>query len=163
MREIFLIGGAPGSGKSTIAKQLAERLQLPWISTDQVRRILRPETDDESKKIELVWNGTCSFLQGIHPWDGGIIEGTAILPEYVQRDVRDISNVRVVFLIQTEEQIASIVEERSFLPYIHTKTPEQKAQRIRQISDQNASIKQKAKEYGYLCVQARDENTLTYI
>ncbi len=36
-----LIGGAPTVGKSTIAAQLAAHLDLPWISTDQIRDIMR--------------------------------------------------------------------------------------------------------------------------
>ena len=42
MKEVILIGGAPGTGKSTVAKALATELSLPWISTDQLRGIVRP-------------------------------------------------------------------------------------------------------------------------
>jgi 2-phosphoglycerate kinase len=155
MKDIILIGGAAGSGKSTIAQQLALHFQCPWFSTDQIRRILKPMEEDESKKIELVWEGASKLLHGIHPWKGGIIEGTAILPEFIARDVNDVPNIRPLFLIQTEEQIEQIVEERSKLSYIQTKTSEQKADRIRLISDLNTAIEQKAKEYGYPCIEAR--------
>jgi 2-phosphoglycerate kinase len=163
MKDIFLIGGVAGSGKSTIAEQLALHLRLPWFSTDQIRRILRPSEEDEFKKLELVWNGTSALLQGIHPWNGGIIEGTAILPEFIERDLKGIPNIRPIFLIQTEDQIIEIVEQRSKLPYIKTKTPEQKAERIRQIVEQNIAIQQKAKELGYPCVEARQENTFSEV
>lgn len=47
-RRVILIGGAPTSGKSTIAGELSRRLGLPWISTDRIRSIMRtvatPET-----------------------------------------------------------------------------------------------------------------------
>jgi 2-phosphoglycerate kinase len=36
---LILIGGAPTTGKSTIAKQLAKELEIPWISTDQIRSL----------------------------------------------------------------------------------------------------------------------------
>ena len=163
MKEILLIGGAAGSGKSTIAEQLALHLGLPWFSTDQIRRILRPNEEDEAKKLELVWNGTSALLHGIHPWNGGVIEGTAILPEFIERDLKDIPNIRPIFLIQTEDQIMQIEEERSKLPYINTKTPEQIAERIRQISEQNTAIKQKAKELGYPCLEARVESTFSKV
>ena len=41
----YLIGGAPTVGKSTIAAQLAAHLGLPWISTDQIRDIMRTVAD----------------------------------------------------------------------------------------------------------------------
>jgi len=37
----YLIGGAPTVGKSTVAAALAAHLGLPWISTDQIRDIMR--------------------------------------------------------------------------------------------------------------------------
>lgn len=41
MKTVILIGGAPGTGKSTLAKGLSRHLSLPWISTDQLRGIVR--------------------------------------------------------------------------------------------------------------------------
>jgi 2-phosphoglycerate kinase len=41
----YLIGGAPTVGKSTIAAALAAHLDLPWISTDQIRDIMRTVAD----------------------------------------------------------------------------------------------------------------------
>lgn len=38
---IILIGGAPTTGKSTMAKLLANHLNLPWISTDQIRDTMK--------------------------------------------------------------------------------------------------------------------------
>jgi 2-phosphoglycerate kinase len=41
----YLIGGAPTVGKSTVAAGLAAHLGLPWISTDQIRDIMRTVAD----------------------------------------------------------------------------------------------------------------------
>src|SRR3990172_6269794 len=41
MRRIILIGGSPTAGKSHTARKLAERLKLPWISTDTIREKMR--------------------------------------------------------------------------------------------------------------------------
>jgi len=38
---IYLIGGPPRSGKTTLAKTLAKRLGIPWISTDTLEAISR--------------------------------------------------------------------------------------------------------------------------
>ncbi|MBI2565204.1 hypothetical protein HYV79_04435 [Candidatus Woesearchaeota archaeon] len=41
MGRIILIGGSPTAGKSWTARRLAERLRLPWISTDTIREQMR--------------------------------------------------------------------------------------------------------------------------
>lgn len=46
-KKIILIGGAPTTGKSTIAKSLSKRLNLPYISTDQIRALLRSVASKE--------------------------------------------------------------------------------------------------------------------
>jgi len=45
MQRIILIGGAPTTGKSTIAMRLSEELHLPVISTDQIRTIIQSIAD----------------------------------------------------------------------------------------------------------------------
>ena len=40
-KRIILIGGAPMTGKSTVAHKVARHFDLPWISTDQMRKIMR--------------------------------------------------------------------------------------------------------------------------
>ena len=47
---IYLIGGAPRTGKTTLAKRLAKELGIPWISTDALEVMAReyiPEEDFE--------------------------------------------------------------------------------------------------------------------
>lgn len=41
VRKIILIGGAPTVGKSYTARKIAEKLKLPWISTDAIREQMR--------------------------------------------------------------------------------------------------------------------------
>jgi len=41
MNKIILIGGAPTTGKSFIARKISEELKLPWISTDGIREMMR--------------------------------------------------------------------------------------------------------------------------
>lgn len=36
----YLIGGAPRSGKTTIAKELSNKLSIPWISTDTLESVV---------------------------------------------------------------------------------------------------------------------------
>ena len=41
MKKIILIGGAPTTGKSTMAKRLGQHLGLPWMGTDYLRTIIK--------------------------------------------------------------------------------------------------------------------------
>ncbi len=159
MQNLILIGGAAGSGKSTLAKQLAKHFQLPWLSTDQIRRILQTTEQDEAKKTEIIWNATSALLKGIHPWEGGIIEGTAILPKFLAKDFSELPTVKPVFLIQSQIEIVRIIEERSKLPFINTKTPEQQAEKVRKVTKLNDEIQKEAQIQGYPCINAHLENT----
>lgn len=40
-KKVILIGGAPLSGKSYVARKLGQELNLPWISTDTIREQMR--------------------------------------------------------------------------------------------------------------------------
>lgn len=51
-RRIVCIGGAATSGKTTLARGIAERLSLPWISTDQIRLVMRV-TGDPARQPDL--------------------------------------------------------------------------------------------------------------
>ena len=159
MQNLILIGGAAGSGKSTLAKQLAKHFQLPWLSTDQIRRILQTTEQDEAKKTEIIWNATSTLLKGIHPWEGGIIEGTAILPKYLAKDFSELPTIKPIFLIQSQIEIVRVIEERSKLPFINTKTPEQQAEKVSKVKKLNDEIQKEAQLHGYPCINAHLENT----
>lgn len=111
--KFILIGGAPTTGKSTMAKQLAKHFDLPWISTDQLRAIVKPYGDvdrfptlygasnvsaeefltrysvQEISDMEFaqgkdVWPAVTALLQSNKDWNRGcIVEGVNILPELV--------------------------------------------------------------------------------
>ncbi|MDT9702782.1 hypothetical protein, partial [Streptomyces sp. P17] len=83
---------------ATFLVKVAAHLGVPWISTDQIRTILRsvqpeqvPETEgdfltSEVTRYERTWNGVLALIQAIDPWEDCIIEGSAILPQFVARD-----------------------------------------------------------------------------
>jgi 2-phosphoglycerate kinase len=110
MKDIILIGGAEGMGKSTLAKQLAAHFQVPWISTDQIRTILRIEEPDEAKRMELIWQGVATLVKSPHPWEGAVIEGTAILPDFVKQDLEEVGYVIPIYLTQDDREYAKAQE-----------------------------------------------------
>lgn len=174
MTKNILIGGAPGTGKTTIARQLADQLHIAWISTDQIREIVRAATNKELspelfaetngknpeqtlqleiKRAESIWPGIVALLNHHYPWDGCIIEGIAILPHLVARDFKDNVNISALFLIQDDMAvIKKIVYERSLQPWIKTKTPEQQAGRVEQVLLWNKYLQLESKKYNYPCI-----------
>lgn len=57
---IYLIGGPPKCGKTTLAKKLSRELQIPWISTDTLQNIVWAYSAKE-KRPELFPH---SYLRG---------------------------------------------------------------------------------------------------
>lgn len=50
---IYLIGGPPKCGKTTLAKTLSKSLGIPWVSTDTLQCVIKPymNKEDFSKKF----------------------------------------------------------------------------------------------------------------
>jgi 2-phosphoglycerate kinase len=135
MKTVICIGGAPASGKSTLAQELSHQLELPWISTDQIRRIVKSivqqkdfpnlfyqenvsaedyfahHSIDDIVRAELgqaheLWNAISSFVQKDHVWkEGVIIEGTGIIPELFAEFWSHQTNYYGYFLYQNDIDI----------------------------------------------------------
>lgn len=133
-RMIYLIGGAPAVGKSTGAESIAGRLRVPWISTDQIRDIMRTTADRhrfselfspsgysaegycaefstrrliemEIAQSEAAWPGIRRFIRDDYTWTKGfVVEGVNILPRSVARDFGGDPSVRVVFLAASDKR-----------------------------------------------------------
>lgn len=68
---IYLIGGPPKCGKTTLAKQLSQEHNIPWISADTLQNIVWAYTP-EDKRAELfphstLRNGSNDELYSQHP------------------------------------------------------------------------------------------------
>lgn len=95
---IYLIGGAPRSGKSILAQQVAARMRIGWVSTDLLLTVLRAK-DVEGIKTE--WNAAPEAIKAVAEWfypclerfvwganslaDGYVVEGVDFLPEQAAR------------------------------------------------------------------------------
>lgn len=132
MKKIILVGGAPTTGKSTIAQMLSKYFNLPWISTDQIREVMRSVTDEnkfpklfgeknftaekfhntyspqeivdmEYEQSIETWVGIKAFIKKDYTWrDGFILEGVNILPHLVNQDFRDNPKVQALFLVDED-------------------------------------------------------------
>ena len=159
--KIIVIGGASGTGKSTLAKRLSKHCNIPWISTDQLRTVQGITEKNLEKQIEQTWKGVSALLLAPHPWEIGIIEGIAITPELLARDFKDnMEYITPIFLIQENEaKIAEVVHERSKLPWINTKTPEQQVVRAQEMIDSNKVVKESAQRNNFPTIIGNQEDT----
>jgi len=44
---IYLIGGTPKCGKTTLAKKMSKKLDIPWLSTDSLQNVIKPYINKE--------------------------------------------------------------------------------------------------------------------
>ncbi|WP_395015988.1 hypothetical protein [Dongia sp.] len=128
----YLIGGAPAVGKSTVAAALAAHLGLPWISTDQIRDIMRTVADRrthpklfnpegygaealfdafsaeqlvaiEVDQGEAAWTGIRALIERDYTWPQGfVVEGVNLLPHLIRRDFGGGSDVLGIFVTDAE-------------------------------------------------------------
>lgn len=53
---IYLIGGPPKCGKTTLAKKLSRQAHIPWVSTDTLQSVARAYLSKEDIKKRLPFN-----------------------------------------------------------------------------------------------------------
>lgn len=93
---IYLVGGAPRSGKSILGQRIAAKLKIGWISTDLLMELLRVK-NVEGTKVE--WNPSPEAIATTAEWfypclerfvwgvsslaDSYVIEGVDFLPAQI--------------------------------------------------------------------------------
>ena len=85
---VIMMAGVPGSGKSYLAEQLGELLDMPVISSDACREELSGDANDQSvsrQAWELVYH---KAEMAIHDGTSVIIDGTHKSPEQRRNDIR---------------------------------------------------------------------------
>ena len=189
-RIIILIGGAPTTGKSTTASLLAKHLNLPWISTDQIRETMRlvarredhptlfnPEgydaqkfltefsageiADREMEQGEAVWSGIKKFIEDDYSWkEGFVMEGVHILPHLVAQDFANNKEVKVVFLVdENEDRTKDVVYTRGLWDDAKEYADELKPKEIEWVLDFSRKLKTEAEKFGYPTVVVEKKDT----
>lgn len=115
IQNIYLIGGAPRSGKSTIALELSKKLQTPYLSMDDFRsflKVIKPTGISEDLYYDEEWeieefykkypnpaqvfelekksnksaeDGIEALIESFWDWESVVIEGIGITPEFISR------------------------------------------------------------------------------
>jgi hypothetical protein len=95
-RVLYLLGGAPRVGKSSVAQQLLASDGIPWLPTDVIRTVLRrvlPELDaidqdpvDTTRLAELMYPHIAQAAEVCsEEADRFLIEGFELSPSYLDR------------------------------------------------------------------------------
>jgi 2-phosphoglycerate kinase len=138
---VIFIGGAPMIGKTTVAREIACRLQYDCISTDDIGAAIASVTNpashpafhymgnrdfreyyiasqpndlirDINRQHEALWPALLSLFQNHSTWaSAAIIEGWALRPEYVARLSGDISGL---FLLADAALIEARIRSSEF-------------------------------------------------
>lgn len=182
-KKIILIGGTPTAGKSTLAGLLSKQLDLPWISTDQTRDMMRAITNrsDNPDLYEVEGHDAVSFLttfsaeeiadmewkQGVAAWPGNkamieedytwprgfIMEGDYLLPELLPTLITDY-DIRPVFLIDdNEERAREVIFSRGLWDMAHTYPDDVKEKEVEWVVVFSRKLEQNALKYGYPVVK----------
>lgn len=185
---IILIGGAPTAGKSTVAQLLSERLKIPWISTDQIRELMlhtvrkedypvlfrkRDYTAEqflttysaedivkkEMEEGEATWIGVQAFIRHEYPWESFIVEGVAVLPRLVKRDLAGDFRTKCVFLIDEDaDRIRDVVFKRGLWDDASSYSDGVKEKEIDWVLRFSQELKEEAERYGYPCLEVQKQH-----
>lgn len=182
-QQIILIGGAPTTGKSTVARLLSDRLNIPWISTDMIRTMMQKvcnkndypnifrnenytaekfltefSTEEivrrEHEENDVVWDGVRALIGDGYPWESFIIEGITIEPHLVARDLLDNPRIKTVFLIdEDEDRIRDVVFNRGLWGSAKTYSDEVKGREVDWVKLYSQNLKKEAERYNFPCIE----------
>lgn len=188
-KEIILIGGGPTVGKTSIAKLLSKHLNIPWISTDIIRGIMKGTVKLEdypnllkykdysaeeyltkfsveeiiqiqNAESEEVWRGIKTLINNSYPWKSFIIEGVAILPHLVKKDFDKVENIKTIFLIDEDaDRIKNVVWNRGLWGAAKTYSDDLKSKEVEWARAFGIKLKKEVEKYGYSCIEVRKDNS----
>ena len=149
-RRIILIGGAPATGKSVLAKKLSNEYGIPWISTDVIRDWMKTvvskdkyphlfnfteiTAEEHYKKHSVaetikfeklrdqdVFKGIKSFIEKNDDWEECIIEGISLHPKFISQLNSEDYEIYPIFLVDNDEKrIKDILVTRGLWDDAHT-------------------------------------------
>jgi hypothetical protein len=158
---IYLIGGAPRTGKTILAQRISARLGIGWISTDLLMEILRVKHVDGTKvewnadpkaiAVAAEWFFPCleRFVWRVHSKaESYVIEGVDFLPAQVAQIAAQY-RVRAAFLgcsrmtLERLDRFLGGSRGYALLP------KELRRQIVHDVPLWSAFVRQKAERFGY--------------
>lgn len=179
---VLLIGGSSGTGKSYLARQLAEYYKIPLTEVDDIRIALQQMVNKESNSDLFTFIDNPNFIHehdevvcikklldvGKSMWksldeliskhvvcnEPVIFEGDGIIPELLA--TRDLYKVKSVFIYDDIDGI----KEKQVLRNRHGKESDENSKNILFSHTYGQEIKKQAEKYGFLVIQASPMETL---
>lgn len=183
----FLIGGAPGAGKSTVAKALAQELGVSSVSTDDIRASV--QTGPRKSAHHYPWlfsNATISaedywknhspndvlqleIEQGRELWSTlkatiakrshGLIEGASLLPELLWQEFG--KDARACFIIDPDgKRVRKTIMERGLWGDANTYADWIKPLELEWVMLHNQWLREEVKKYHYPLIEVGDRVNL---
>ena len=188
-KKIILIGGAPCAGKSFLAQKLLEKYDIPWVSTDTIRDMMKEfapkdkypvprefEVDVEEyfrmhtpqqifDKHHLqslaTWDGVKAWIKRNYNWKNYVVEGVAILPEMVKRDFANDPRIKPIFLLDSDKnRILDVIHTRGLWDDAGKYPESVNAKEVEWVLIFNEWIKKECEKYGYPLIEVGDRSTL---
>ena len=129
--------GLPGSGKSTVGRQLARRLQLPYVDSDQVieqrlgcaiREYFEREGEERFRDVEESVIDELTQQQGVLSTGGGAVLRPANCEHLRARG-------KVVYLKSTPEELFRRLRHDTSRPLLQTADPLQRMRELFAVRD----------------------------
>ena len=186
--KIILIGGAPRTGKTFLAKELSKKMGIPWISTDTIRGFMREVADkkkypslfhfvgrkpeiylpshtpeqivkDQNKESIDVWKGVKGFIKSDYNWRSCIIEGVAVLPSFLSKDFSKNKSVKTIFILNdNREELKKRIFKFGLWDDAHTYPDYLKPKELEWVIFFNDWLKGELKKYKYPTIDLSKKN-----
>jgi len=162
-----------------MAQLLSIKLSIPWISTDQIREIMRgvlkasdcpvlfrnknisaEEFLNEHSAVEIVrreieearetWKGVKTFIENAYPWKSFIIEGIALQPHLIARDFKDDPRIKPIFLVdENADKIREVVFTRGLWDDAETYPNSVKEKEVEWVLLASHELRKEVEQFGY--------------
>jgi hypothetical protein len=156
---LYLVGGAPRTGKSSLAMAMLSTHGVPWLPTDVIRHILRP-TMPEIDAIENGPNYIDGLAQLMHPIieelielclgqaQHYLIEGVEILPAHVEGYAARFGQIHACFLGDSVASAATLRAYRGENPWHQDHTQAELEGMATAICERSARVEDQCGQFG---------------
>jgi 2-phosphoglycerate kinase len=183
MNKLYLIGGAPTTGKSTLAKKIAKYFDIPWISCDQIREFAQeilenykddfPDLYNDTEDVEIFFKkyvpkeiAELEYEQGVafqiflqkfvnksYPWRSFIVEGVNILPECI-KDIKFDGEIVPIFIVDKDaDRARKVVYERGLWGPAKSYTDDVKEKEVEWVMEYSKMIISECEKCNYKCLE----------
>ncbi len=118
--------------------------------------------DNENAESRDVWKGVEAIIDTDYVWKNYIIEGIAVLPEFVNKINTIKHDIKPIFLIdENKERVRNVIFSRGLWGDANTYSDDVKEIEVQWVDLFNKYIESEAGKYGYLIYKLGDRDEFT--